>query len=315
MLKQVEFENFRGFRQLALNGLRRVNLIVGKNNSGKTSLIEGIATLVSPTVPVQQYRQLRQLEQHVDSKFNASKLSKWVVYDGLKALRAEISGIWRNDQLRVVLGEVRGDSDSVSRQHPEGSKKARQEPVIPTCVVSAQHRSPQQLVESLGNAVRRQQGEELLESTLASVDPRIKKVRISPVGRTTEVFVDIGLSSLIPISQVGQGVYRLVEIFSEIIGADARIAFIDEIENGIHHSSLSDIWRGIAEAAKNFDVQIFATTHSYECIEAAHAAFLKQPKYELGIVQLFRESGRIQGRVLDEEHIAAAIDGDIDLRG
>jgi AAA15 family ATPase/GTPase len=106
-----------------------------------------------------------------------------------------------------------------------------------------------------------------------------------------------------------------VEIFSEMIGAEAAVCFIDEIESGIHHSCLVDVWTGIAEAARTFNVQVFATTHSHECIEAAHEAFSQRPPYDLGIIQLFREAGDIQGRVLDQQHIAAGISGDIDLRG
>ena len=89
---------------------------------------------------------------------------------------------------------------------------------------------------------------------------------------------------------------------------------MDELENGIHHTCLTDVWNGIAEAAQLFNVQVFATTHSHECIEAAHAAFLSRPEYDFGIIQLFREAGEIQGRVLHQQHIAAAISGDIDLR-
>ena len=47
---------------------------------------------------------------------------------------------------------------------------------------------------------------------------------------------------------------------------------VDEIENGLHHSVLPDVWRVVGKVAEQFDVQIFATTHSYECVEAAREA-------------------------------------------
>ena len=50
------------------------------------------------------------------------------------------------------------------------------------------------------------------------------------------------------------------------------VVLVDEIENGLHHSVLSDVWRVIATVAEQFNVQIFATTHSCECVEAAHEA-------------------------------------------
>jgi hypothetical protein len=48
MINELTLENFRGFRSLELKGLKRVNLIVGHNNSGKTSLLEGLFMLCEP---------------------------------------------------------------------------------------------------------------------------------------------------------------------------------------------------------------------------------------------------------------------------
>ena len=119
---------------------------------------------------------------------------------------------------------------------------------------------------------------------------------------------------MLPVSQVGQGIYRLIAIFSEMIGEKPDVCIIDEIENGIHHSMLEQVWTGIAAAAETLDVQVFATTHSQECIEAAHAAFAKRQSYDFSIVQLFRVEGAVQGKVLDRQHIEAAMQGEIDLR-
>ena len=46
---------------------------------------------------------------------------------------------------------------------------------------------------------------------------------------------------------------------------------VDEIENGIHHSMAADMWRFILDVVRELDVQVFATTHSYECIQAAQS--------------------------------------------
>ncbi|MBD2595699.1 AAA family ATPase [Nostoc spongiaeforme FACHB-130] len=47
MLKTIKIENFRGFQSFTLQQLGRVNLLVGKNNSGKTSILEAIQLLCS----------------------------------------------------------------------------------------------------------------------------------------------------------------------------------------------------------------------------------------------------------------------------
>ena len=47
MLEQLKIENFRCFKYFELNHLGRVNLLVGENNSGKTSILEAIKMLFS----------------------------------------------------------------------------------------------------------------------------------------------------------------------------------------------------------------------------------------------------------------------------
>jgi len=181
--------------------------------------------------------------------------------------------------------------------------------------ISVQHRAPEAIVGAFSNAVRPKEGERQMESLLRSVDERIQSVRLDadPQGGPF-IVVDIGLSERVPLSQAGQGIYRLVAIFSEILGHQADVAFIDEIENGIHHTVLSKIWSGIAEVANRMNVQIFATTHSQECLEAAHEAFSKRADYDFRVIQLYRVGDKSGGRVLDRAHIEAAIAGDIELR-
>lgn len=187
-------------------------------------------------------------------------------------------------------------------------------PVIRCRVVSVQARSPEALVKLFARAVKRKSGEETIEKLLQAVDARIKKIRVEPGEDGNHLMVDLGLSEMIPLTQVGQGINRLVSIFSEIIGEQPGVCVIDEIENGIHHSLLEQIWTGVAASAEEMDVQVFATTHSQECLQAAHDAFAARSNYDFSIIQLFRVEDRVQGRVLDSKHIEAALAGQIDLR-
>ena len=182
-------------------------------------------------------------------------------------------------------------------------------------VISVLPRSQEDIVKTFASAVRKRDGEEKLDELFHIIDERILKVRVIPFeNNRSQIMFDFGLSEMVPMSQVGQGLHRLLTIFSEILSGEVNFCIIDEIENGIHHSMLEQIWTGIAAAAESLDIQIFATTHSRECIEAAHAAFSKRPTYDFGIIQLFRVENGIQGRVLDQKHIEAAMSGEIDLR-
>lgn len=49
MIKSFQIGGFRGIRNLSVNHLNRVNLIVGDNNSGKTSVLEALQLLRNPS--------------------------------------------------------------------------------------------------------------------------------------------------------------------------------------------------------------------------------------------------------------------------
>lgn len=93
---------------------------------------------------------------------------------------------------------------------------------------------------------------------------------------------------MIPVTQMGQGFNRLLDVYSEIVAAETKVLLIDEIENGLHHSVLETIWRGLFHAVNETDVQIFATTHSWECVLAADKAAGKESKDGLNLIRLDR---------------------------
>jgi AAA15 family ATPase/GTPase len=74
---------------------------------------------------------------------------------------------------------------------------------------------------------------------------------------------------------------------------------VDEIENGLHHSIMTKVWAAIFEMARKLNVQVFATTHSWNCIESFQEAANRDPddgvlvrlsiKEDVVIPTLFRE--------------------------
>ncbi len=318
MIDELRIQNFRGFASLELRDLKRVNLVVGENNSGKTSLLEAILLLCEPS---------RMGE--LPSLFRASqgnpemRCFRWLLRDGAKDGQGLVSAKAETAEWAVRLSPPGVPQDvtlgpAIGRLLSQGAVFWLWGDPTPKCrcrIISVQNRDPAALVTLVGKANRKGDGEETLQRLLATVDPRIRKVRVDPGEDGNQVIVDIGLSELVPVSQAGQGVYRLVSILADIIGEKPDVMLIDEVENGLHHSIHEQIWAGLAETAEKLNVQIFATTHSEECLHAAHNAFLGRKEYDLSVIQLFRVESGVQGRVLGRELIEAGIDGNIDLRG
>jgi predicted ATPase len=70
----------------------------------------------------------------------------------------------------------------------------------------------------------------------------------------------------VPLASQGDGLFRLMELSLGLVRASGGTLVIDEIDTGLHYSVMSDLWRLVVEAARRFDLQVFATTHSYDCI-------------------------------------------------
>lgn len=299
MLQQLHLQNFRGFESLELTGLRRVNLIVGRNNTGKTSVLEGLHLLLSS-----KSQQIHENPLRADGSQSRHDQT-WFI--GSKSKAASIRGKTVTSPTAEFKADLKIQADYV-----DINSVGRD---VNVSVSSVKSMDSQELVRVFGLAVLRKGGEEQIETVLGAIDNRIRKVRVDPTSGQNRLVVDVGLKRLIPISELGQGVIRLVEVLSLLIGEESEVCIIDEIENGIHHSVLRDVWNGIAEAAERLNVQVFATTHSGECIEAAHDAFAARKEYDFSVIQLFRVKEGRQGRVLDRRLIEAALAGDIDLRG
>ena len=68
---------------------------------------------------------------------------------------------------------------------------------------------------------------------------------------------------------------------------------IDEVENGLHHSALKGVWENLNRLSQRFNVQVFATTHSYESMVAARDAFNASEQDDLHIHRIQRRDGKL----------------------
>jgi len=77
---------------------------------------------------------------------------------------------------------------------------------------------------------------------------------------------------------------------------------------------LKQVWQAIGHAARQADVQVFATTHSYECITAAHEAFTASGIYDLSVHRLDRVNDKIEVATYDQETLGYATEMNHEVR-
>jgi predicted ATPase len=157
--------------------------------------------------------------------------------------------------------------------------------------------------------------QESILSALRILEPRLTRLSNLPVGGDWIIHGDIGMTRLIPLTMLGEGVNRLASIALSIASSEHGVVLIDEIENGLHHSVMVKVWTAIAQATRAADVQIFATTHSWECICAAHEAFSSSEVYDFRLHRLERNGDDdIRAVTFDQERLDTAIKTGLEVR-
>jgi len=308
MLTNVHLKNFRGFRDTEVGPLKRVNLIIGQNNTGKTGLLEALALLLAD--PPHSAANLPNLFRVVSGDYNEN-FWRWICYDKNPKNSVEVGAKFNNlPDFGVWLGTAPGPSQGARHVGGFGSMNLfalgqRNSASLKPSIFSTHPTNPRQDAIDYNRVVLRRKKKQV-EGLLEKIEPRLHAIESLQTGSEPLLYADVGLREMIPVTQLGQGFNRLLDIYSEIAAAEAKVLLIDEIENGLHHSVLPTIWRGLFHAAEEVDVQIFATTHSWECVLAADEAAREEPHYDLNLIRLDRTDDNVKATIIDKDDLSTA---------
>jgi len=153
----------------------------------------------------------------------------------------------------------------------------------------------------------------IFEKMLRIFEPDLKRTSLGIENGVTLVHADCGFG-LVPLTVLGSGNRRLASILLAISYAKDGIVIIDEIENSFHYSLMEKVWEAIAEFAKTNNTQIFATTHSDECIKSAHNAFRSSEKGVLVFHRLSKKENKAEMHTFDDEQLDAMLETGWELR-
>ena len=155
----------------------------------------------------------------------------------------------------------------------------------------------------------------VLDAVQFMLDQQVERIGIR--GDTTtgqRMLVKIrGQSFPVPLESFGDGTLRLFGVALALINSKDGFLLIDEAENGIHHSVQSDFWRILLETAHKNNVQVLATTHSYDCIRGFAHAMTEYEGIEGALIRLERENGHLRAIEYSERNIKAIAKQQIDI--
>ena len=121
----------------------------------------------------------------------------------------------------------------------------------------------------------------------------------------------------LPLSLFGDAINRMANIILKLVNNDNKILLIDEIENGIHYTNQRDFWNNLFRLSIEYDIQIFATTHSLEMIQAFRDVALDKYKDDGAYFELARSprTNQIIGIKHDLETLDYALKHQKGVRG
>ncbi len=369
MLKEFRIQNFRALEDVTLRNLGRINLIGGKNGSGKTSVLEALWMFAAPSRPDIAYRVTRFRDLNVATEttvfrdlFNQFDEKKTISLSGrdhsnVGASKLDIS--LREHQRRLEpfgngsAPSVAGrneysqtlspheivfdftDADGVEyyslgvwaqeaqiSASPQGvgiKRGIHVESSDELEVLNASFSLPKgrqsqaQLATNFGAFQLERQESNVLEF-LRIIGPKV--VGIVPITLDGEVTLHAeieGQKGLYPVNLLGEGAFRILEFATSIAQIDGGQYMIDEIENGLHYTVLVNVFERLYELASNHNVQVFATTHSWECVKAAHDA-LGPVGGKFNYHRIGRRDGKARAVSYDEDMLSTAFEVGWEIR-
>ena len=111
-----------------------------------------------------------------------------------------------------------------------------------------------------------------------------------------------------PLRTFGEGAFRLTGLALALFNSRGSVCLIDEIENGIHYELFDQIWEKLSLLSQELNVQVFATTHSKDCIEAFERSY-RYPHFDACFHRLERDKDRIVAIRLDNESYFSVVAG------
>ena len=118
----------------------------------------------------------------------------------------------------------------------------------------------------------------------------------------------------VPLRSLGDGATRLFGVALALAGSRSGFLVIDEVENGIHHSVHDAFWRMVLRAAEKNNIQVFATTHSFDCVQGFARAAAASPECKGVLVRLEKSDERTRAVVYEEEELKTAAEQGIEVR-
>ncbi len=355
MLRDLTIKNYRCFKDFSIDGLARVNLIVGQNNSGKTSFLEAVYLLVNQQNPFSllellcnrgeygevvdiqrefiyqfthifhnhqpnpQLESSIQIESHSENTLVAKvRLLTTKEFNGRSAVSPyRLQFRYSNPEYPVSESEVE-EGINLPLAYDFAFRNSFTSSVRqpgPHQFVAARHLDFPYLTKLWNQIITSPHKEDLVVQGLRILEPQLVDFRFTSQPTAGGVLVNLGnQQTRLPLSSMGDGMRRILTLSMSAVAAEQGVLLVDEIDTGLYHGTQTHMWQLLIEMAQQLNVQIFATTHSWDCVRAFQEA-LEATDQSLGLLfRLDRQFGQIRPVKYEAGELAIAVREAIEVR-
>ena len=351
--RNISIKNFRGIDRLEIEDMSRVNIFLGQNSSGKSTVLEALLLLTgmsNPDLP-QNINNLR--SRQFSSFADLSYMFRNMDIKTKPEFRAEMSdGSMRHLQLDMTyVFDEKSVATTQTGQIPTSENKTflntlrmlfdvEEQSAVSSheCSITV---SPNGLTTSkkMADGFLEKNSAALLPADLAAGNPTNDLIELAKRKRKDVVTdmlrhfdsritsVDIlsnaafvgleGIDQLMAVNMMGDGLRRYLNIVAAAANPLNNILLIDEIDNGLHYSAYKKLWEAIFTLATSTNKQIFVTTHSKETLVRLNEMLEEHPEYQQELRLYTLEHTKLQGHQaykLTYNGLQEASTNDIELR-
>ena len=333
----IRIEGYRGIDSLVLEEPGRINLIVGVNNAGKTSLLEAIYLLAhqnderalldtirwrsrvdGETPPLWLVEQLPR-SAHISGSFdlvaeNTTNVNFEVSTEPDPDVEDQTSFLSKLSIASSYEKYVQSTDVVFFNDRPRRTLFQGQHWLCRSAFTSPfSANNPEMLAHCNKASLEEGTKEQIIHFIRDRVDPGL--VNIELADKYNRFLVTHSDFERAPdLAVFGDGVRRVFEIGLLVAGVRGGVLLVDEFENAIHTELLIDFTRFVQDLAAKLNVQIFLSTHSKEAIDA----FVLNDYRTNDIVgyAISRDADGVVARRYDGSRLKSLNDAvDFDLRG
>lgn len=278
MIKLLTINNFRCFSNFQLSNLRRINLLVGKNNSGKSSILEAVKLLYSQGnfIDFAEIAIARKEYDHQVRKDSMVEFSNFFFdrepeegsffeiigknSDPLEEIRLKATVTFcHQENIGQMIYEIKPEAVINNKQQKQTPFNLYGQSIkgikdYPLKSIDSKNSTrllpPQSLLTSdmidLFEKIELTDNEHLIYKALQSIDSSIE--RVAPVDRKGNSSFRVKLKNHqrpVPIGSMGDGIYRILGLSLALVNVKNGILLVDEIDTGLHYTAMDDMWKMI----------------------------------------------------------------------